>query len=86
MERKTIHSSLWMLDLVVKVVLTVEILTGRERMTAESLRGMAMMEDHQVTMIQMRMTTMETAEIMTPQVVTAIPYQVAVTPNVHRPT
>ena len=39
-----------------------------------------------MTMIEMMMTTMETAEMMTPQVVMAIPYQVAVTPNIHRPT
>ena len=56
-----------------------EILKGRKKMTAESLRGMTVMEDHQMTMIQMMMTTMETAEMMTPQVVIAIPYQAAAT-------
>ena len=86
MERKTTHSSLRMPDMVVKEVPTMETLTGRKRMTAESLRGMTVMEDHQMTMIQMMMTTMETAEMMTPQVVMAIPYQAAVTPNVHRQT
>ena len=86
MERKTTHSSLRMLDMVVKEVPTMEILTGRKRMTAESLRGMTVMEDHQMTMIQIMMTTMETAEMMTPQVVMAIPYQAAVTPNVHMQT
>ena len=84
--RKTTHSSLRMLDMVVMKVPTMEILTGRKRMKAESLRGMTVMKDHQMTMIHMMMTTMETAEMMTPQVVMAIPYQAAVTPNVHMQT
>ena len=86
MERKTTHSSLRMLDMVVKEVPTMEILTGKKRMTAESLRGMTVMEEHQMTMIQMMMTTMETAEMMTPQVVMTIPYQAAVTLNIHMQT
>ena len=55
-------------------------------MIAKGLKGMAMMEDRQVTMNQMTMKTMEIVEMMTPQVVMAIPYQVAVTPSIHRPT
>ena len=85
-ERKTTHSSLRMLDMVVKEVPIMEILTGRKRMTAESLRGMTVIEDHQMTMIQMMSTTMGAAEMMTPQVVMAIPYQVVVTPNIHMQT
>ena len=45
MERKTTHSSLRMLDIVVKEVPTMEILTGRESLTAKSLRGILIMED-----------------------------------------
>ena len=86
MEKKTNHSTLRMPDGVVKEAPTMEILTGRKRMKAKSLRGKTVMKDHQMTMIEMMMTTMETAEMMTPQVVMAIPYQVAVTPNGHMPT
>ena len=72
--------------MVVKEVPRIETLTERKRMTTESLRGMTVMEDHQMTMIQMMMTTMETADMMTPQVVIAIPYQAAATPNIQMQT
>ena len=79
MEKKTTHSSLSMPDGVVKETPTMEILTGRKMMTSESLREMAIMEDHQMTMIQMISTTMGAAEMMTPQMAMATRYQAAVT-------
>ena len=82
-EEKTIHSSLSMQDGVVKEVPTMEIQTERKMMTSEDLREVAIMEDHQMVMIQMMATTMRAAEMMTPQTVMATRYQAAVTPNVH---
>ena len=73
-------------DREVKEAPTIEILTGRKMITSESLRKMAIMEDHQMVMIQMIVTTMGAAEMMTPQMVMATPYQAAVIPNVHRQT
>ena len=54
-------------------------------MTSEDLREVIIMEDHQMVMIQM-VTTMRAAEMMTPQMAMAPPYQAAVIPNVHRQT
>ena len=75
-----------MQDGVVKEVPTIEILTKRKMIKSESPRKMAIMEDHQMVMIQMIVTTMGAAEMMTPHVVLAIPYQAAVTPSIHRQT
>ena len=46
---------------------TMETQTEREMMTSEGLREVAILEDHQVVMIQMMATTMRAAEMMTPQ-------------------
>ena len=82
-EEKTIHSSLSMQDGVVKEVPTMEIQTERKMMTSEGLREVAILEDHQVVMIQMLATTMRAAEMMTPQMAMATRYQAAVTCNTH---
>ena len=72
-----------MQDGVVKEAPTMEILTGRKMMTSEGLREMAIMEDHQMIMIQMMATTMRAVEMMIPQIVVVTHYQAAVTPNAH---
>ena len=60
-----------------------EIRTEKKIMTPEGLRKVAILEDHQVVMIQMMVTTMRAAEMMTPQMAMATRYQAAVTCNAH---
>ena len=75
-----------MLDSVVQTVPIMEIPKGKERMIAKGLKRMAVVEAHQVTRIQMMTTTMVIVEMMTPQMVMVILYQVAATPNAHKLT
>ena len=82
-EQKTINFSLSIEDGEVKEVPTMETPTEREMIKAEGLREVAILEDHQVVMIQMMVTTMREVEIMTPQTVMATRYQAAVTCIAH---
>ena len=86
MEPRIIPSSLNIQGGEVKERPTMETQIEREMMTSEGLREVAILEDHQVVMIQMMVTTMRAAEMMTPQMVMATPYQAAVIPNIHRQT
>ena len=72
--------------MVVKEVPIMEALTDRTGRTTESLRGMTVMKEHQMIMIQMMMIITRKVVITTPQVVIATPDQAAAALNVQMQT